>query len=254
MDNSTQTEAPVGSDGATSSPDNASSGTQPTETTQPVSDGAVETGGQVSQPWDSDPKFKGKSPEDVYKAYKEAEKLTGQLSQKAHIANLIEQKYGVSPETLQEQIEAQEQAEREALYRANPLAPVLDEVNQLKAIVQKQEGEKALAQTKAELDSFLKDNPAYEAHKDKIFKLATTPGIGFDPNTGEEVSFEDIAKEYFGAARAQGQQDAYRKIETKEMTQATGVSRQAPKGKLTLDDLRKMTVAEQEAVLPHAGQ
>ena len=82
-------------------------------------------------------------------------------------------------------------------------------------------------------------------------KLAITPGIGFDPKTGDEVPFADLANEYFGAARAQGQQDAYRKIETKQMTQATSVSQAPSKGKPTLEELRSMTYAERLAVLPH---
>lgn len=252
MDN-INNETPVGSDGATSSPDTASVDTQPVESPDTVSDGDGVEAGQATSPWDNDPKFKGKGPEDIYKAYKEAEKLTGHLSQKAQVANLIEEKYGLSPEQLKAQIEQMEARDRQARYANNPLAPLADEVAELKATIARQEQEKAHNAVKSELETFVKSNQAFEPFKDKILKLALTPGIGYDPDTGEEVPFDTLAQEYFGDARAQGQRDAYKKIETKEMTQATGVSRGAPKSKLTLDDLRKMTVAEQEAVLPHAS-
>lgn len=250
MDN-TENVTPVGGEGATSSQDNATVSTQPVETATPVSDGQPAEAGQASTPWDNDPRFKGKSPEDIYKAYTESEKVIGQLSQKAQLANKLSEKYGVSPEQVLSQIEQQELQEKQAYYANNPLAPVLDEVNQLKAIIQQNEQEKAQNAVKADLDKFLKASPGFEAHKDKLLKLATTPGIGFDPKTGDEVPFEDLANEYFGAARAQGQQDAYRKIETKQMTQATSVSQAPSKGKPTLEELRSMTYAERIAVLPH---
>lgn len=250
MDN-TENVTPVGGEGATSSQDNATVSTQPVETATPVSDGQPAEAGQASLPWDNDPRFKGKAPEDIYKAYTEIEKLNGQLSQKAQLANRISEEYGATPEQVLSQIEQQKLAEKQAYYRENPLAPVLDEVSQLRAIVQQQEREKAEAATTAEIDKFLKENPGYEAHKDKINKLAWIPGIGYDPKTGEDKPIADIALEYFGAARAQGQQDAYRKIETKQVTQATSVSQAPPKGKPTLEELRNMSYAERIAVLPH---
>lgn len=252
MDNLETNTSPSGEAGATASQGQLGANeTQPVETAQPVSDGATMETGNASNPWDNDPKFKGKTPDDIYKAYKEAEKLTGQLSHKAQIANLIEEKYGVTPEQLKAQIDQMDYQQKQAYYAQNPLAPVLDEVQSLKTIVQQQEQEKALNATKAELDSFLKDNPAYEVHKDKIMKLALTDGIGFNSKTGEEVPFADIAREYFGEARAQGQQDAYRKIETKVNTQPTGVS-SVQKRQLGSEDMKNMSVAELEAILPHA--
>lgn len=250
MDN-TENVTPVGGEGATSSQENETVSTQPVETATPVSDGQPAEAGQAPTPWDNDPRFKGKAPEDIYKAYTESEKVIGQLSQKAQLANKLSEKYGVSPEQVLSQIEQQELKEKQEYYANNPLAPVLDEVNQLKAIVQQNAQEKAMNDTKAELNDFLKTNPGFEAHKDKLMKLAITPGIGFDPKTGDEVPFADLANEYFGAARAQGQQDAYRKIETKQTTQATSVSQAPPKGKPTLEELRSMTYAERLAVLPH---
>jgi hypothetical protein len=226
--------------------------TQPVEDSSSVDGGTEKEAGQASNPWDNDPKFKGKAPEDIYKAYREIEKSNGQLSQKAQIANLIEEKYGVTPEQLKAQIEQQEYQRKQALYANNPLAPVLDKVQFLEQKVQQQERDKALIEVKGELDGFLKDNPAYEAHKDKLLKLVLTPGIGFDPETEEETPVADLAREYFGEARAQGQQDAYKKIETKQMTQATSVSRGATKSKLTLDEMRGMSASELASILPHS--
>jgi len=74
----------------------------------------------------------------------------------------------------------------------------------------------------------------------------------YNGNVKPEKSYADIANEYFGSARAQGQQDAYKKIDTKIMTQATGASQAPPKGKFTEEDMERMSVAELEAILPHA--
>jgi len=253
MDNIENTGTPVGSDGATSSPDNASPVDTQTVATEPaVSDGGQEpAAGQATNPWDTDPRFKGKSPEEVFKSYTELEGKLGSLGQKAAVADLIQEQYGVTPEQLRVQIEQQKIAEQRQRYAENPLAPVLDEVQQLRAWKEQQEQEKALAATKSEVDSFIKANPGYEAHKDKLLKLTLTPGIGFDPTTGQETDISEIASEYFGAARAQGQQDAYKKIETKVSTQATGGSKAPARGKPTPEELRSMSYEERLAVLPH---
>lgn len=226
--------------------------TQPETNEKSVDGGTQEATGTASNPWDNDPKFKGKAPEDIYKAYKEAEKLTGQLSQKAQIANLIEEKYGVTPERLKAQIEQQELEAQRQRYADNPLAPIVDEVHNLKQQLEAQSQEKALMQVESELDSFIKENPAYEGQRDKIKKLALTPGIGYDPETGEDIAtFDDIAREYFGEVRAQGQQDAYNKIETKILTQTTGAS-SSPQRKFSPEDMKNMSAREMEAILPRA--
>jgi hypothetical protein len=249
MDNIETNETPVGSDGATSSPDNASLDTQTAETPNSVSDGSGADAGQAPAPWDNDPKFRGKSPEDIYQAYKSVESLNGQLSQKAEVANLLEAR-GYSPSQIKAQIEQMDYQAQQERYAQNPLAPLVDEVQQLKAYKAQQEQKEAQATVKAEIESFLKANPAYEAHKVKLSKLALTPGIGFDPATGAETPIAEIANDYFGQARAQGQQDAYKKIETKQNTQATSPSQAAPKGKLTLGDLAQLSSKEMEAFLP----
>jgi len=218
--------------------------TQPAETTEEATNEAETEGDAVaSNPWDNDPKFKGKGPEDIYKAYQESEKSLGQNSQKAEVANLIQEKYGLSPEQFKAQLDQQDYQAKQARYKDNPLAPVLDEVGELRQIVQRQEQEKALANEEKELDTFLQENPDYAPNRDKILKLGLS--------SEQDKSFADIAREWFGETRAQGQQDAYKKIETKKMTQATG-AQSAPKKSFTPEEMDKMSASELEAVLPHA--
>lgn len=255
MDNVNNTE-PVGVEGATSAPDNSAVDTQTADDSQEAPDGVSDVqeaegepeAGQASQPWDNDPRFKGKTAEDMFKIVQEADKYKGTLGRKAKIADLIEQKYGVSPEQLEAQIEQQEYQRKQQLYANNPLAPIVDEVHELKQIVQRQEQEKAKQAQEKELDKFLQDNPDYAPHKDKIFKLALTPGIGFNPDTGEETSFEDLSREWVGEVRAQGQKDAYKKIDVKKQTQTTKPS-SAPTRKVSQDDLETMPMEDLRAYM-----
>lgn len=245
MDNLNTNTDPSGEAGATASQGQSdATETQLAEGTDEISQGVSDAQGmedgqeasEASNPWDNDPKFKGKSAEDIYTAYREQEKVVGQVSQKAEIANLLEEKYGITPEQLKEQIEQQEYQERQERYAGNPLAPVLDEVKQLKNIVLRQEQEKALQAEEKELDNFLKDNPDYQPFKDKILKLGL-----LDENHNR--SYEELANEWFGQSRAQGQQDAYKKIETKKLTQATKPT-SAPKKRITIEDMETMPIED----------
>lgn len=248
MDTIENNAEPVGEAGATASPDtSAQVDTQTVSPAESVSDG-TEGQGTGEAPLLAG---KYKSQEELVKAYTELEGKLGSLGQKAAVADLLQETYGVSPEQLRAQIEQQEMEKKREYYAQNPLAPVLDEVQELRAWKNQQEQKEAQASVKAEIDSFIKSNPGYESHKDKLMKLALTPGIGFDPKTGVETDLSEIASDYFGTARAQGQQDAYKKIDTKISTQATGVSKAPPKGKPTLEELRNMTYEERLAVLPH---
>lgn len=189
--------------------------------------------GKSTNPWDDNPKFEGKSPEDVYKAYQELEKAQGTLGQKAEVANLIQDKFGITPEQLKERIEAQEQQVQEQQYEENPNSYLQDRLA-------KQENELALIKEERELDNFLKENPDYAPHKDKLMKIAL--------NIERDKSYEDIANEYIGDAIKTGQQSAYNKIEQKQETQAAG-STNAEVQKPNLEDL---SVEEMEKILPHA--
>jgi hypothetical protein len=254
MDNITN-DSPVGSDGATPSPDNDSADTQIAEVSQEPSTGVSDDGGaegeqeavKAPNPWDNDSRFKGKTPDEMFKIVQEADRYKGTLGRKAKIADLIEQKYGVTPEQLEAQIEQQEYQKRQELYANNPLAPIVDEVQQLKQKVAQQEQKEALALQEKELDKFLKDNPDYAGSRDKILKLALTPGIGFNPDTGEETSFEDLSKEWIGNVRAQGQQDAYKKIDVKKQTQQTQPS-SSPAKKISQEDMESMPIEDLRAL------
>jgi len=250
MDN-IENETPAGSDDVTSSPDNVSVDTQPVESIETLDGGTVEEAELASNPWDNDQKFKGKTSEDVYKAYQEAEKLNGQLSQKAQLANRISEKYGATPEQVLAQMEEQELTAQRERYAGNPLAPLVDEVSQLKQFVQQQQQEKAMVAVEKELDSYLKENPDYELNRNQLKKLALTSGIGFDPTTGSEVPIGELATEYFGKTRAQGQQDAYKKIDTKQMTQTTG-TRSTPQKSISVEDMKNMSTSEMETFLQRA--
>ena len=204
MDN-TENVTPVGGEGATSSQDNATVSTQPVETATPVSDGQPAEAGQAPTPWDNDPRFKGKTSEDIYKAYTESEKVIGQLSQKAQLANKLSEKYGVSPEQVLSQIEQQELKEKQEYYANNPLAPVLDEVNQLKAIVQQNAQEKAMAMaqyTEENIGMFVPrflashcDLPvdAIEIIQERMCEEATRVFLALIPT--ESSAFQDLCSE-----------------------------------------------------------
>jgi hypothetical protein len=142
----------------------------------------------------------------------------------------------MTAQQIKDYISQQNEAKLLQQYNDNPTPYLAQEIQQLKSQI-------ALQAEERELDKFLEKNPEYEPHKDKILKL------GLNLERGK--SYDEIAKEYFGEARAQGQKDAYKKIETKK-TQATGMSQSAPKGKLTPEDMDKMTTKELEAVLPWA--
>jgi hypothetical protein len=234
MDNIESTE-PVGVEGATSSQDNSASDTQPTETTGSVSDGTVAEAGSDA-PWSSDPKFQGKSAGDIYKAYQESQKVLGRLSQKAEIANLIEERYGVTPQELKSRLDQQAETQRQQMYQNNPVAPLYEKLQTLESKLALQEEEKRL-------DSFIKDNQAYAPFREKLMKLAL--------QVETDMPYDEIAKEYFGQAIAQGQESAYKKIEVKQKTQAAGTS-SVPQRSITLEDMKKMTSEELEAILPHA--
>ena len=231
MDTIENIESPVGSDGATSSPDTDSQvDTQPSEVEEPVSDG--ESAEEVALL-----AGKYKSPEELEKGYKELESKLGERSEHSELTKMLEEQTGMSASQIRNYIAQQKEQQLMQQYKDNPTSYLANEIQQLK-------GQIALQAEEKELDKFLETNPEYAPHKDKILKLGL--------NLEKDKTYGEIAQEYFGSARAQGQQDAYKKIETKKMTQATGVSQAPPKGKLTPEDMDKMSVAELEAILPHA--
>lgn len=223
---------PVGGEGATSSQDTSAYDTQTAETPDAVS---APEGAEAEQ---TEVLLAGKykSAEELEKAYLAAQNKISEQGQKARLADLIQEKYGMTPEQFEASIEAEENARLEQEYATNPGGAALREVNNLKA-------ELALQKEERELDSFLSKSPEYTAHRDKILKL------GLNLERGK--SFEDIAREYFGEAIATGQQAAYKKIEAKKMGQQTSVT-STPKKQISEADLRSLSSAELEALLPHA--
>lgn len=228
---------PVGAEGATSSQDTvAQNGTQPVETPSSVSDGTGTDAGTASETLLAG---KYKSPQELEKAYKELEGKLGTLGQKAGVADLLQERYGVSPEQLKAIVEQQEQAKLEQQMREDPSGFALREVQQMKA-------EMAFEQEQKKLDGFISANPEYAPFRDKILDLGLNL---YNGEIREDKSYEDIANEFFGSARAQGQQDAYKKIDSKQMAQMTPTA-SVPKRTITHDDMRGMSVAELEAILP----
>ena len=231
-----ETNEPVGSDGATSSPDTSTDVAQTDETsTEAISDGKVEAeSGEASKLLAG----KYKSPEELEKAYTELQSKLGEVGQKAELANLLEKTTGMNAQQIKDYLAQQEYAQYQQQVQADPGLAAFQEVQTLKSQLALQNEEK-------ELDKFLnsEEGKPYQDFRDKIFNLGL--------NVHKDKPYDEIAREYFGQAIAKGQQDAYKKIDKKQMTQASSVSRGAPKQKPTLDDLKKMSSAELEAILPH---
>lgn len=234
MDTIETTAEPVGSDGATSSPDtSAQVDAQPAESSDVAS---ANEGGEAEAP---KVLLAGKyeKPEELEKAYKELEGKLGGLGQKAKIADMIQEKYGMTPEQFQATLEAEEQARLEQEYATNPAGYALREVQELKSQL-------ALKEEEGKLNSFIQSNPEYEQFKDDIMEF------GFLPKY-RNMSYEDIAREKFGKAIAVGQTGAYKKIEAKKMGQQTSVT-STPKKQISEADMRSLSSTELEALLPHA--
>ena len=234
----TNEQVPEGGQDVSSSQDTTQDIAQPTESEEVVD-------GNQSEEVEEAPTLlagKYKSPEELEKAYTELQSKLGESSQKAELANLLEKSTGMNAQQIKDYLAQQEyakfqQAQQQA--QADPGLAAYQEVQQLKSQI-------ALQKEEQELNQFLnsEEGKPYTEFKDKILKLGL--------NLEKDKTYADIAKEYFGQARAQGQQDAYKKIDTKRNTQATGVSQSPPKGKFTEEDMEKMSADELAAILPWA--
>lgn len=234
MDTIENNVSPAGSDDVTSSPDTpAEVDTQPVEPSESVDGGTGEEAGVGEKLLAG----KYKSLEELEKAYIESQRLTGNLSKKAEIANMIEQNFGITPDQFKTLMDEQRQQQQEQMYRENPGAYTLQKMQELEAkLAEKEE--------RGKLDAFISQNPEYADFKEDIYDFGLMPKY-------QEMSFDDIAREKFGRAIANGQQSAYKKIATKQNTQATGVT-STPRRQMSEEDLRNMSSAELEAMLPHA--
>lgn len=210
MDTINETE-PVGGQDVSSSQDTSSVDTQPTESEEVVD-------GNQSEEVEEAPELlagKYKTQEELIKAHQELEHKLGENSQKAELANLLEKQTGMNAAQIKDYLAQQQYAQYEAQVQGNPGLAAYQEVQSLKSQLALQSEEK-------ELDKFLNSDEGkpYADFKDKILNLGL--------NLEKDKTYSEIAKEYFGQSRAQGQQDAYKKIDKKIMTQATG-AKSAPK-------------------------
>ena len=233
MDTINETE-PVGGQDVSSSQDTSSVDTQPTESEEVVD-------GNQSEEVEEAPELlagKYKTQEELIKAHQELEHKLGENSQKAELANLLEKQTGMNAAQIKDYLAQQQYAQYEAQVQGNPGLAAYQEVQSLKSQIALQSEEK-------ELDKFLNSDEGkpYADFKEKIFNLGL--------NLEKDKSYSEIAKEYFGQSRAQGQQDAYKKIDKKIMTQATG-AKSAPQKRFTAEDMANMSSSELEAILPHA--
>ena len=226
---------PVGGQDVSSSQDTSEIIAQPTESEEVVD-------GNQSEEVEEAPELlagKYKTQEDLIKAHQELEKKLGEQSQKAELANLLEKNTGMNANQIKDYLAQQQQAQFLQQQQDNPVGYLMQKQQQLEAQL-------ALQTEERELEKFLssEEGKPYEGFKDKILNLGL--------NLEKDKTYGEIAKEYFGNARAQGQQDAYKKIDKKIMTQSTGVSQTPSKGRFTEADMEKMSAAELEAILPHA--
>lgn len=231
-----ETIEPVGGQDVSSSQDTSMDIAQPTESNEVVDGNESDEVGEAPTLLAG----KYKSPEELEKAYNELQGKLGEQGRKAELANLLEQQTGMNTDQIKDYLAQQRNFQYQQQVQENPGLAAFQEVQSLKQQL-------ALQAEQKELDSFLssEEGKPYQGFKDKILNL------GLNLERGK--SYGDIARDYFGQAIAQGQQSAYKKIDTKVMTQATGVSQSAPKGKITAEDLQNMSVAELEAILPKAN-
>lgn len=222
-----ETNEPVGSDDVTSSPDTSNDIAQPAETEEVVDGDNSEEAGEATELLAG----KYKTPEELAKAYKELEGKLGETGQKAELANLIEKRTGMNYQQIKEALAQQEQVQQIQLQQDNPVEYLMQKQEQLENQIAFQNEEK-------ELDKFLssEEGKPYADFKDKLLDMGL--------NYKRDMPYADIAKEYFGQSRAQGQQDAYKKIDNKKKTQATGVSMEGKKGKVGYDSLKDLPLSE----------
>ena len=231
MDTIESTE-PIGAEGATSSQDTSVADAQPAEN----ENGSAPDSSAVS----AEKLYAGKykSADELEKAYLEAQSLVGKASQKANLVNQLEETTGLSSEQIADFINRQKQEKVEQQVRQNPGAYAYQELQELKQQMALKEEERAL-------DSYLSspEGQAFKTHRDKIFEAAM-----YLPSY-QGKTYPEIATELFGAARAQGQQDAYQKIEGKIQSRPTGVSQASPKHKPTVEEMRSMSTEELRNIL-----
>ena len=230
---------PVGVEGATSSQDTSTNDTQTdsADTTESVSDSNVEDTEEQA------PELlagKYKTQEELIKAHQELEHKLGENSQKAELANLLEKETGLSASQIKDFLAQQQQVQLMQQYQNNPVPYLANQVQQL-------QNQMALQNEEKILNDFLnsEDGKPYQQFKGEIQEAA------FHMPSMKNLSYQEIATKLFGQARATGQQDAYKKIDKKIMTQSSGV-KSAPQKRISLEDMKQMSTAEMETFLQKA--
>lgn len=221
--------------------DNTETQNTATEEATTLDGGEATEEAKATHPWEADERFKGKTPDDMFKIVQEADKYKGELSQKAKLTEALTTKFGLTPERMSQILQEREAEQKQAYYEQNPLAPLEEEVTTLKQEIAMQK-EQAVIQTEdARLDKYLSTKPEFADFREDIRRLGYT--VERDSDWGQ------IAEKYFGRALAKGSEAAYKKMGVKQVTQSAGVSKDMPKGKTTLDDFSSLSSAEMEVLL-----
>lgn len=218
--------------------------TEESASTDVATETPVET--KNTHPWATDERFKDKTPEQMYEIVQEADRYKGALSQKAKVADALSQQFGLTPERMAEIVQERAEAARRKQIESNPVGAVYDELQQVKQQLAERDQQAEIREADMELDKYLTENPSFAQFREQGRKLGFT--------VDRDKTWDQIFNSYFGQAIVAGQENAYNKIDIKQKTQATGVSRGEVKTSLTTEDLQKMTVAELKAVLPKANR
>lgn len=243
MDN--PNEVPVGTAGATAALGQTDATTHPTAGTEGSSATipATAEGSNTATPaWAGDQRFAGKTPDDVYKSYRELETKLGDyksIQEKAQLADLLQERLGITPDKVQDYIaqqEAEAEAARQKQMTENPGQFAIERVQAIEA-------ELAMEKEKASLNSFVTAHPELEPIKQQLFKIAMTA------EAQSNMPYEQIYENYFGGAMKIAGEQAYQKIGEKQQMSTTAPS-SADVQRPNLDDL---SVADLEKILPHAN-
>lgn len=232
----TNEQEPVGSDDVTSSPDTSTDIAQPTESEEVVD------GDQSDEVGEAPTLLAGKykSQEELIKAHQELEHKLGEQGQKAELVNLLEKQTGMNAQQIKEYLSQQQYQQSVEQYQENPVPFLAQEVMQLRQ-------ERQLEKQEIEMNNFLssEEGKPYQDFRNEILEDKQ-----FNPRF-QTQSLADIARERYGKAIAKGQQSAYKKIDTKLMTQTTGAM-STPEKKFTAEDMKNMSSKEMESFLSHA--
>lgn len=231
-----ETIEPVGGQDVSSSQDTSNDIAQPTQSEEVVD------GDQSEEVGEAPTLLAGKytSPQELEKAYNELQGKLGEQGQKAELVNLLEKQTGMNAQQIKEYLAQQQYQQSIEQYQENPVPFLAQEVMNLRQ-------ERQLEKQEIEMNNFLssEEGQPYQDFRDEILEDKQ-----YNPRF-QNQSLADIARERYGKAIAKGQQSAYKKIDTKLMTQTTGAM-STPEKKFTAEDMKNMSSKEMESFLSHA--